>query len=536
MSSLEQLLHFRYPVIWITTNESERLIVSLTTLMKDDERDVYVFDDFSGLSIWDRQAEDYKIILQDVIHPGTGEEMSVPITKFEDAFQYCYDQDSSAVFAIRNFHLANKDDSFSNPLASLFAKYYRGFRFDDLGSLPLTVVCISTQEDIPDELSGICVKYEFSRPSESAIVSTLGYIAAKSPIEDAFEEGQMTQMAKACRGMTEFEVVSTVFDLIKRDGKVSAEEIEKLKYERLKASSNLDIIKPRWSLAEVGGLDVAKELINKADWIRRNPEEAKAKGIQPINKFLLLGISGCGKSMVCEAAAKTLGLDLANVGVSKVMSKWIGESERQIREMFYQLHALAPICVWVDELGRDFRGGDFDGGTTSRVHGELLTGLQNLPSDVALFGAANDISSLAPEMLRAGRFDKILFVGFPSYEERLDILKLNLGADSNHNWDELAHKTEFYTGAEIVQLVSTARFDNMFAKDDLTTENIVHTMAKLKNRIWVRHRNLARAMYREAYEQHEWASSQQYEEAKAIIDGVSPQSSRSASQGVRVKF
>ena len=131
-----------------------------------------------------------------------------------------------------------------------------------------------------------------------------------------------------------------------------------------------------------------------------------------------MGIPGTGKSAICEATANALGLDLARTGVSQVMNSFVGQSEANMRAVFNQIKVMAPLCVWIDEFGRDMSGGQssshVDGGTTDRVHGEFLTGLQELPENVFLICAANQIENLKPEMLRAERFDKIIFVGLPS--------------------------------------------------------------------------------------------------------------------------
>jgi AAA+ superfamily predicted ATPase len=532
--SLADILKFRYPIVWMNTTESERFIISLTSVI--DDRALYVFDDFEGLTVWDESTLDFKIITVEKTIPFTDppEKKDIPLMDFGEAFGYVFGQGSEAIFVIRNFHKGVEE--YFNPLASIYNKYYRGLRFDDLEPCPITVLCLSAEPEVPKEIASMVVVDNFELPTESAVTELLTYVSSKIPVEDAITDETLPAMAKACRGMTEFDIVNTVFDLVARDGAVKPEEIDRIKYERLKAMSTLDIVKPKFDLDQVGGLDHLKTVIMKADWIRRNPELAKEKGVDPINKVLVIGLPGCGKSMICEAASKTLGLDLAKIGVAEVMTKWIGESERKMRETFKQIHALAPIACWIDELGRDFQGGDYDGGTTNRVHGVLLTGLQELPSSVALFAAANDVTQLPPEMLRAERFDKIMFVGYPSFVERIDIFKINLGADSDYDWEELSTNTPFFTGAEIVQLIKTTKFDCIYDEGAITTRQILEGVPKQKNRLWVRHRDRVKSMYHAAINDHEWASSEQFTEAshvlseKAFIPGRT-----SAPRGITIK-
>jgi SpoVK/Ycf46/Vps4 family AAA+-type ATPase len=280
---------------------------------------------------------------------------------------------------------------------------------------------------------------------------------------------------------------------------------------------------PKYTLDDVGGLDRAKQLFEAVRWTWEHPEETKQYGIIPPRRLLFIGLQGSGKSLIAEAAAQGLGLDLAKGGVSSAMTKWVGESERKMRLMFKQLRAMAPIVFWVDELGRDLSGGasssETDGGTTDRVHGEFLSGLQELEQDVFLLAAANRIDHLPPEMTRADRFDKIMFVGFPSEEERQEIWAIHLGEQGmDMDLRVLAGATQFFTGAEIKALVRNVRFD-VAATDRRAarTEDFVAAIPHIKSRAWTRHKGEIVAMYERARDEWDWASSQQEEEAPTVI-------------------
>jgi SpoVK/Ycf46/Vps4 family AAA+-type ATPase len=190
---------------------------------------------------------------------------------------------------------------------------------------------------------------------------------------------------------------------------------------------------------------------------------------------------------------------------------------------------MTPLCVWIDEFGRDLSGGQssshVDGGTTDRVHGEFLTGLQELPEDTFLMCAANQLEHLKPEMLRADRFDKIVFVGLPSYFERKEIFKIylkDIQTDHEYDYEALARSTENFTGAEIASLIKEVKF--YIVTSDfraITTQDIVSYAPRMKNTIWNKHRDMVKSMYQYALEQWDWASSEQMENAKNIISGRS---------------
>jgi SpoVK/Ycf46/Vps4 family AAA+-type ATPase len=209
------------------------------------------------------------------------------------------------------------------------------------------------------------------------------------------------------------------------------------------------------------------------------------------------------------------------------MNKYIGQSEQNMRAVFQQIKAMDPLCVWIDEFGRDLSGSGqgADSGTTDRVHGEFLTGLQELPENSFLMCAANELHNLKPEMLRADRFDKIFFVGLPSFQERKHIFQIYLSkieTDHSYDYDALAESTAYMTGAEIVSLIKETKFYVVSESlRPINTSDILKYAPNIKNTIWQKHPDMIKSMYQYALAQWDWASSQQEEEAHFILSGRS---------------
>jgi SpoVK/Ycf46/Vps4 family AAA+-type ATPase len=209
------------------------------------------------------------------------------------------------------------------------------------------------------------------------------------------------------------------------------------------------------------------------------------------------------------------------------MNSFVGQSEQNMRAVFQQIKMMTPLCVWIDEFGRDLSGGassaSVDAGTTDRVHGEFLTGLQELPEDTFLMCAANQIENLRPEMLRADRFDKIVFVGLPSLEERKDIFKICLKTiDTDHQFDldALAEKAEYFTGAEITALIKEVKFFVVSSElRSINTNDIISYIPNVRNILWNKNRDMIKGMYQYALEQWDWASTEQQKDAKLILSG-----------------
>jgi len=186
------------------------------------------------------------------------------------------------------------------------------------------------------------------------------------------------------------------------------------------------------------------------------------------------------------------------------------------------------LCVWIDEFGRDLSGGasssHVDGGTTDRVHGEFLTGLQELPENVFLICAANQLENLRPEMLRADRFDKIMFVGLPSFVERESIFEIYLSSiktDHSFNLSALASATAGFTGAEIKSLIKETKFYVVSSEyRPINTEDILTYAPNMRNILWNKSRQTIKDLYSTALEQWDFASSTQLEDAPLILNGT----------------
>lgn len=521
MSSLIQALSNRSPIIWVNTLEPERVISAIPTL-KNDTRPLYVYDDFSGLMIWDTDSTSWKIVLIQ-FQDEDGNLQEVPIKGYNASFSYILSQDPN-VFLIRNAH--KSIDDYLTLYSVLFGRFRETFLEDDLDKLPTQIISFAANEPPPSEIASMATVVSWGLPTVQELTNIITSIRTNYKTDVAPEE-TIPELVKFSLGLTEHDAMQTYLSSIRSKGIIDKDVLKHLRLERMKQMSNLEIDEPKVQLSDVGGLDNAKKLIQKAVWISEHPEQAAEYNIAPLRRFLLLGLSGCGKSYLCEAAASALGLQLAKAGVSKAMNKFIGQSEANISSMFDQINAMAPIAVWIDELGRDLSGGGSseytDGGTTSRVHGLFLTKMQELNKDVFLFAAANNIESLAPEMLRADRFDKLLFVGFPSYQERIDIFGLHLPKGEEYNLEELAANTPCFTGAEIKSLIQRTIFDVSPTHNRLiNTSDLLEVIPHQKNRIWIRHRALAVSMYQSAYNDYEWASSSQFAEAQIIMNGSEP--------------
>ena len=216
---------------------------------------------------------------------------------------------------------------------------------------------------------------------------------------------------------------------------------------------------------DIGGLeDVKQQLREAVEWPLKYSESYQRIGIDPPKGILLYGPPGCGKTLLAKAVATESEANFVSIKGPEIFSKWVGESERAIRELFRKARQVAPSVIFIDELDSiaPMRGiGIGDSMVTERVVSQLLTemdGLERLEG-VVVVGATNRPDIIDPALLRPGRFDRIIYVPPPDLRARVEILKVHtrgMPLAEDVNLEEIARKTEGYTGADLEVLVREA--------------------------------------------------------------------------------
>ncbi|OPY33386.1 MAG: VCP-like ATPase [Methanomassiliicoccales archaeon PtaU1.Bin124] len=215
---------------------------------------------------------------------------------------------------------------------------------------------------------------------------------------------------------------------------------------------------------DIGGLeDVKRELKEAVEWPLKYGDLFEHLDAEPPKGILLYGPPGTGKTMLAKAVASEAEANFINVKGPEFLSKWVGESEKAVRETFRKARMAAPCVIFMDEIDSiaPVRGTGSDSHVTERVISQLLTEMDGLESlhNVVIIAATNRPDIIDPALIRPGRFDRMVSVGVPDLETRKDILKVHtrrkpLAPDVS--LDELAHKTDGYTGADLSAVVNEA--------------------------------------------------------------------------------
>jgi ATP-dependent 26S proteasome regulatory subunit len=252
----------------------------------------------------------------------------------------------------------------------------------------------------------------------------------------------------------------------------------------IKQSEVLEYYPTDAHMKDVGGLDQLKE------WLERRGQAfgagARDFGLDAPKGVLLLGVQGCGKSLLAKAVAATWQFPLLRFDMGKVFGGVVGQSEGNIRAALQVAQALAPCVLWIDEIEKGLAGmgssDHTDGGTTARVVGTLLTWLQEKRDPVFVVATANRIDMLPPELLRKGRFDEIFFVDLPTKAVREEILKIHIEKKRRNPADfgleALAECSGGFSGAELEEAVREGLYDAFAEGRELRTEHIARALQK----------------------------------------------------------
>ncbi|MDG6994979.1 MAG: CDC48 family AAA ATPase [Nitrososphaerota archaeon] len=227
---------------------------------------------------------------------------------------------------------------------------------------------------------------------------------------------------------------------------------------------------PNVGWKDVGGLqDLKQELIEAVVWPLKYHGLFSRTGASPPKGILLYGPPGTGKTLLAKAVANESEANFISVKGPELLSKWVGESEKGVREIFRKARQASPCIIFFDEIDAiaPVRGGDYgDSRVTERVISQLLTELDGLEAlkDVVVMGATNRPDIVDTALLRPGRFDRLLYVPVPDLNARLEIIKIhsrNMPLSENVDLKRLAEITDGYTGADIASFLSAALINAM---------------------------------------------------------------------------
>lgn len=357
------------------------------------------------------------------------------------------------------------------------------------GEIPnCTIVIIAANLKLPLELEpyATILTLDFLSYKEIRVLiyDFLDSCGATKPNEDFVEE-----LAVLFKGMSEFDINNVLSLAISSDGELNRSNLSLIlehKKQIIRKSGILDMVQVLESIDDIGGLENLKAWLQCKSKVFKNITKATVFGVDLPKGVLIVGMPGCGKSLSAKATAKLFDVPLLRLDMGRLMGKYVGESEANLRRAIALADACSPCVLWIDELEKAFAGISGQGGNevTIRLFGYFLTWLQEKESMTFVIATANNIAVLPPELLRKGRFDEIFYVNLPNKNEREKIFDIHISKRRKQDLNsidlkKLVDNTEGFSGADIENVIKDA-VENAFVTDKqkITTEDVLSSITQ----------------------------------------------------------
>ena len=382
-------------------------------------------------------------------------------------------------------------------------------------------IILSSIYRLPAELKKYITVLQIPLPKRNELGEVLDIVAKQSKVE--LKTNLRNRLIDAALGMTSMEADLAYCLASVKDGfdDKSPFTVSSEKEQIIRKSGILDYFPKNESLKDVGGMENLKEWLKKRQLAY--DKEARDWGLKEPKGLLLLGVPGCGKSLIAKSIASSWNMPLLRLDVGKVFQGIVGSSEDNIRKAIATAEAVAPCVLWIDEIEKGLSGvqssGATDGGVTSRIFSTILTWMQEKTAPVFVVATANNIYQLPPELLRKGRFDEIFFVDLPSQKEKENIFSIHLQKNrqnvSSFALDILAQKGEGFNGAEFDECVKEAMFTAYVESQESNIApklQMIHILDAIKNTV-----PLSKTMEKQITDLRKFAVSRAKNASKEIV-------------------
>ena len=344
------------------------------------------------------------------------------------------------------------------------------------------LVMLSHAIDVPAELERLCAHVELSLPNleniRQMILEEVKVWSQKNKQRIQYNRDAVDKLAQNLLGLNYGDITRLIRNAIYDDGAITHSDVDNVMTAKYKLLSNEGALSFEFDLSkfeDIGGFNKLKHWLKVREpfFINANPE----KQLDTPKGMLLVGVQGCGKSLAAKAVAGAWKTPLLRLDIGALYNKYIGETEKNIREALKHAEALAPCVLWIDEIEKAIQGGNDDSGTSNRILGTLLTWMAEKTARVFIVATSNDIEKLPPELMRKGRLDEIFFVDLPSVDARKTIIELHLAKRdhqaSDFDLDQLSEFSQGFSGAEIEQGILSASYSANAENQSLATHHLV---------------------------------------------------------------
>lgn len=457
---LSVLIQAQYPLIYLVTFEEERAERTIAALVQQQrpQKRLYTWTMTHGMVEYAQER-------------GGGQQNNT--VSPQAAINWAMRQKEPSIFVFKDLHPFKDSPEVTRSLRDAI-EAFRGTQ--------KTIILMSPVQEVPIELEKEVVVLDFTLPSMSELNQVLSAELEKSRTTSITTEGR-EKLLKAALGLTRDEAEKVFRKSRVMAGRLTESEVDIVLSEKkqlIRRNGILDYIEEDETIDSVGGLEELKH------WLKQRSnaftERAREYGLPQPKGMLILGVPGCGKSLIAKTTARLWGLPLLRLDMGRVYDgSMVGRSEANLRSALRTAESISPAVLFIDEIDKAFAGSagsaDSDGGTSSRIFGSFLTWMQEKTSPVFVIATANRVERLPSEFLRKGRFDEIFFVDLPTEEERKEIFKIHLGKRRSDierfDFEQLSKVCEGFSGAEIEQGLVSAMYEAFAQGREFTQLDII---------------------------------------------------------------
>jgi AAA+ superfamily predicted ATPase len=482
LRDLEAIIRSRTPLIAMESNEEPQIVRMVRQIAQKFQLKAFRWTVTEGLQAFDPNDQPRE-----------------SVSKSQEILSYIKNSSSNCLFVLLDFHPYLEDAVHVRYLKDIALTY---------GKHCSTVALVGFALKIPEQLQPFTARFRLPLPTHDELLAIVYDAAGEWGAEHDRRDVQTTNKAidllvRNLVGLTATDARRLAFKAIKDDGVISESEMPEVmraKYELLERDSVLSFEYETAKFSEIGGMQRLREWLNVRKDFFLDDTEVR---LDPPRGVLLLGVQGCGKSLVAKATAAIFGVPLLRLDFGVLYNKYYGETERNLRKAFETAEVMSPCVLWMDEIEKGVAVQTDDDGLSRRMLGTFLTWMSERKKPVFVVATANDIVRLPPELVRKGRFDEIFFVDLPSPQNRRDIWQIHLLKRSldpaEFDLEALVEVTKGFSGSEIEQAVVSAMYSARAHKHNLTQPDLISEIQQT--------RPLSVVMAEKVQETRDWAST-----------------------------
>ncbi len=462
---IKLLIQAQYPLIYLVTSEEERTERAISMIAqelksqepKSPQRRLFVWTVTHGIVEYGQARH---VTQHNTVSP-------------EAAIQWVIQQKEAGIYIFKDLHPFIDSPATTRWLRDAIAS------FKDTQK---TIILMSPLQTVPIELEKEVVVLDYPLPDLAELNQVLSNQLEKGRNRRTTTETR-EKLLKSALGLTRDEAEKVYRKAQEKAGRLTEAEVDIVLSEKkqlIRRNGILEYIEEDETLDSVGGLEELKR------WLKQRSnaftERAREYGLPQPKGMLILGVPGCGKSLIAKTTSRLWGLPLLRLDMGRVYDgSMVGRSEANLRNALKTAESISPAILFIDELDKSFAGttgsSDSDGGTSSRIFGSFLTWMQEKTSPVFVMATANRVERLPGEFLRKGRFDEIFFVDLPTPDERQQIFNIHLSKRrpdiTRFDLEQLAKVSDGFSGAEIEQALIAAMYEAFAQEREFTQLDII---------------------------------------------------------------